>query len=111
MCVYLSVLTASVCCLVKASHSHLKSIDNELTVLHVYYLYAGFIHCSHGYSLVSFYKIAYASWKRKSKKLIPPRPFSVFFSTIGIKAGPSEEPWSLEGRSLKMKNHEGMGSI
>ena len=38
-------------------------------------------------------------------------PLSVLFPTIGIRVGPSEEAWSLEGRSLKMNNHEGMGSI
>jgi len=35
----------------------------------------------------------------------------VLCPTIGIKAGPSEEAWSLEGRSIIMSNQESVGSI
>ena len=38
-------------------------------------------------------------------------PLSVFFPTIGIRAGPSEKAQPLEGRSNKMSNQDGTSSI
>ena len=38
-------------------------------------------------------------------------PLSVFFPTIGIRAGPSEKAYPLQGRSSKMSNQDGTTSI
>lgn len=38
-------------------------------------------------------------------------PLLVFFPTICFGEGISKEAWSLEGRSLKMSNQDGMASI
>ena len=64
--------------------------------------------------LVHLAKVVYTNLFRKlnywSDDIDSP-PLSVLFPTIGIRAGPSEEAWSLEGRSIIMSNQESVGSI
>ena len=65
---------------------------------------------------VGFSKVTYG-FKRNKKKSFQSAlntdspPLSVFFPTIGFKAGPSEKAWPLEGRSIKMRNQDGTTSI
>ena len=40
-----------------------------------------------------------------------PPPLSVLLPSIGIRVGPSEEAWSLGGRSIIMRNYKTEASI
>ena len=102
-------------CLINLLHSSLSSTYKELVVLQVYQAYASFFYNSRVFTQVGFSKVAYIFQKIKLllwvfKILIHP-PILVFFPTIGFRAGPSKEAWSLEGRSIIMSNQERNGSI